>query len=594
VHEADAANKAKSQFLANMSHEIRTPMNAVIGLIYVLEQGQLNAEQATTLSRIKVASRQLLAIIDDVLDLSKIEAGEMRVEQTSFDLRALVEDVTALMSVQAEAEAKGIALRVASAELPPALVGDPTRLRQVLINLLGNAIKFTEQGHVSLQVKARGRDAQGWTIAFAVEDTGVGITPDALARLFAPFVQADNSTTRRFGGTGLGLSIVRQLVALMGGEVRVQSAPGSGSRFAFGLVLPVGARENVPVVPRVSVPAGAGLRGVRVLVVDDNAINQAVAKRVLMLEGATVELADDGQQAVDRLRRAEPEIHIVLMDVQMPVMDGCDATRLVRDELGRHALPILGLTAGVSAEESRRARQAGMDDLVGKPFDPPLLVQRIRQWLEHRQVGPAVPADGDAPPPPPPPASDVEWPAVAGLDIPTAQRQLSHSLPLLRELLVRLLDRFADLPATPVAQRARRLHDLKGSAASIGARDIAARAAEAERALGHGNDAMNALEHLAAMLDGLKASASEAGLLEPPVTAPSPLGDAPDARALQDLVMMLRQNDLAALARFQDMLPGLRKRLDLATYRELKKCMEALDFDGAARALDAELAAQPH
>ena len=588
VHEADAANKAKSQFLANMSHEIRTPMNAVIGLIYVLEQGRLDAEQATTLSRIKVASRQLLAIIDDVLDLSKIEAGEMRVEQTSFDLRALVKDVTALMSVQAEA--KGIALQVPPAELPLALVGDPTRLRQVLINLLGNAIKFTEHGHVRLEVTPRGHDAQGWTIAFAVEDTGVGISPDALARLFAPFVQADNSTTRRFGGTGLGLSIVRQLEALMGGEVQVQSAQGAGSRFAFELTLPVGTRENVPVVPRISSPAGAGLRGVRVLVVDDNAINQAVAKRVLMLEGATVELADDGQQAVDRLRQAEPEIHIVLMDVQMPVMDGCDATRLIRDELGRTALPILGLTAGVSAEESSRARQAGMDDLVGKPFDPPLLVQRIRQWLEHRQVGPVA---SEADHPSPPPADDGEWPVVEGLDIPTAQRQLSHSLPLLRELLARFVDRFADLPATPVAQRARRLHDLKGSAASIGARDIAARAVEAERALGHGNDAVNALEQLATMLDRLKASAGSAGLLEPPVTAPAGPNDVPDARTLQDLVQMLRQNDLAALARFQDMVPGLKQRLADTTFRELKTCMDALDFEGAARALDAELEPQP-
>jgi PAS domain S-box-containing protein len=390
---AQSASLAKSQFLANMSHEIRTPMNAVIGLSYILGQTPLSADQASCLAKLTTAGNALRALIDDILDLSKIEAGELRLEDAPFDLPKLVREIEDLMRVPADA--KGIQLASIWCDSPPrALRGDAHRLRQVLVNLLSNAIKFTDHGSVQLRIERTGAATRGpgWErLRLTVRDSGIGIPIEQQARLFQPFAQADSSTTRRFGGTGLGLSIVRRLVSLMGGEVGLSSAPGVGSAFWAELELAV-AREPEIETPVHHAPLAKTLTGIRVLVVDDSDVNREVASRTLALQGATVSSARDGREAVELLTQTPTAFDIVLMDVQMPVMDGPDATRRIRNQLGLR-LPILALSAGTLESETELALEAGMDGFVSKPFYPAELAARIERLVRRAVPAGSVPVD---------------------------------------------------------------------------------------------------------------------------------------------------------------------------------------------------------
>ncbi|MFT7773150.1 CHASE domain-containing protein [Roseateles sp.] len=736
--DADAANAAKSEFLANMSHEIRTPMNAVIGIAHLLESTPLDAEQRQLLSKLHIAGRSLLGIINDVLDLSKIEAGEMRVELAPLSPMRLLDELEQVFAPQAHA--KGITLRIEGAEsLPPLIESDEMRLRQVLVNLLSNAIKFTATGGVVLRVASE-VDADGveW-LRWTVVDSGIGIAPEALARLFDPFVQADASTTRRFGGTGLGLAIVSNLGQLLGGQVGASSVPGQGSEFwlrtplisvapdeawpadadavievmvvddvpddlhilgqlcrALGwrttelgsgeallehiqarlsagrsmpdallvdwqmpgmdgvmalesiarqvgverlpamlvvsahersrieaqdndglvdsvLSKPVtsselfnavnhsvsrhtGSTERVVCSTRIGAVDAQWLQGLRVLLVDDSEINLEVGKRLLEREGARVHTAQDGQQAVDVLRADAQQFDAVLMDVQMPVLDGYAATARIRGELGLTILPVLALTAGALDEERRRAEAAGMTDFLTKPLDPAALVRALRRAIEHAR-GKPLPL---APPSPPPDvqAPVPDWPHIQGIDTAAVVQRLNGN----RELFLRMLQRLLrDFPADKLAsswpdalqtQRdglAAQMHKLRGASGTLGANDVYELSGSAEDLLRtSGSDAS-----LPAVMESLCQALQRLALACEPHLRPSDRGTVPtghmpipsklDPADIEVLLDSLRQQDLAAVETIRRLAPALSAHWGEETVARLQEAVSELDF---ANALD--------
>ena len=375
---ADAASAAKSEFLAHMSHEIRTPLNGVLGLVQLLEREPLAEQQRTMVARLLSAGESLLCIVNDILDLSKIEAGQLTIEPQPYDLGPLLAKLKDLFAPRAAA--KGVALRLTSQVdgLGPVAV-DGQRLEQVLGNLLGNALKFTAQGGVELRVLTQACTPATVSVRFEVADTGIGIDPATLATLFSPFTQGGNHISRRYGGTGLGLAISKRLVELMGGTIGAESQPGQGSRFWVELDLP---RSIVTTAGAAPDPAAVAPRvvGLRVLVVDDSEINREVVKQALELEGVVVTLAEEGHQALTLLRQQPDAYDAVLMDVQMPDLDGLAATRLIRTELGLTDLPIIALTAGVLPHQRQEALAAGMNDVLSKPVKFPEMMALLGKW----------------------------------------------------------------------------------------------------------------------------------------------------------------------------------------------------------------------
>ena len=732
--QAEAASAAKSMFLANMSHEIRTPMNAVIGVAHLLADTPLSDDQRRLLGKLQLAGRSLLSVINDVLDLAKIEAGELQVESEAFDPRQLLRELDSLFGDQARA--KQLAWSVQGAEqLPPQLLGDAQRLSQVLSNLLSNAIKFTAAGAVSLHAECTATtEGTEKRLRFTVSDSGIGIATEQQAQLFQPFIQAEASTTRRFGGTGLGLSIVKHLVERMGGEVRLHSELGRGSQFvvelpcreaqtgaaastgtsrisvllveddpiqreqlqaqceAFGwgveavadaarfvdrlqtlaradaalpdvllvdwhlgdgadglsalaqlqtllpaarlpaallvtqdqraalgsqgqpglvdavLLKPVNPSTlfdavNEAVVRRsgtaahlLDMPArrrlgGGLLPGARLLVIDDSDINLEVARRMLEREGAEVVCEDRAQPGLQRLRAGEV-FDAVLMDVQMPEMDGLQATRELRERLQLRALPVIALTAGALSEERRRALDAGMDDFLTKPLDPDALVRTLRRHIEAQRGAP-LPVQGldidNALPP--------DWPLIDGIDGQATARRLGGDAALFRRLLGKLLAMHGPAWVSSVAslspdQAAASLHKLRGSAGLLGAQAVQELAAEGEQRLRQGDSQSGLTALLGSLAKSLSALHESAApwLAQAMDTATdagtAPLTDGPERYAA--LLDLLRQQDLGAGDLTKRLRPWFRAQgLSAEEVAAIEAHVDELEFEEALRLLEA-------
>ncbi|WP_051711099.1 ATP-binding protein [Andreprevotia chitinilytica] len=580
---AEEATKAKSMFLANMSHEIRTPMNAVIGMAHLALQTRLAPKQRDYISKIHYAGLTLLGLINDILDFSKIEAGKLDIERVDFLLDDVIANVIAVSAHKADD--KGLHLNVQlQSELPRHLRGDPLRLGQVLINLVNNAVKFTEQGRVDVVV-----DCAEWLgarvrLRFAVHDTGIGMTSEQITQLFGAFTQADGSTTRKYGGTGLGLSISKRLAEMMSGSLWVDSTPGKGSTFGFTAVFEV---SDLPaLVDSQDMPENSrpNLEGLRVLLAEDNEINQQIACELLENVGIQVMAANNGREAVDALLARPDGFDAVVMDMQMPGLDGLSATREIRSDPRFAGLPIIAMTAHAMVEERERCLEAGMQDHIAKPVEPEHLYATLARWTGRTgrvSVPDAIRAK-----------SALE---ITGIDTNAGLRRVAGQtqlyLRLLRDFAIGQADA-ADtieqlLAADDQATAERHAHTLKGVAGNIGAKGIQAAAAELEQAMREQRPTALLLAVLRAQLTACVAAIATA--IEPAQTVMAPAVDVDAAQlhgVLDELMTLLSAFDGTAADVFDANTALLHAALSPQLFAALKRAISRYEFDKARALLE--------
>jgi PAS domain S-box-containing protein len=595
---AETANRAKSAFLANMSHEIRTPMNAILGLAHLLRRGSPTPAQADQLAKIESAGDHLLSIINDVLDLSKIEAGRLELEEKDFNLGILLDNVYSMIADQARA--KGLAVEVDPQLVPLWLRGDATRVRQALLNFAGNAVKFTDSGFVALRALLLDESADGILVRFEVEDTGIGISPVEQGHLFKAFEQADVSTTRKYGGTGLGLAISQRLARLMGGDAGVDSTFGQGSTFWFTARL----RRGQGIMPALAIAATdevadaeVTLRryaGQRILLVDDVDMNREVAQMLLQQTGLLVDIAENGRQAVDQARAHA--YALILMDVQMPVMDGLEATRAIHALPGHELTPVLAMTANAFDEDRRACLEAGMVDFIPKPVDPDVFHKTLLKWMGRRAgftPEAALVAGNDvaneSPAAPAGPVGGGDWP---GLDIERGLgiwRKADIYCKFLRKFAVDYADACHLITRAVVANdrstAAALAHKMKGAAANLALVDVARLSAECDRTLKAGEAVDVLLGQLQQALDTAIASiAGYAPALEVASGSPVPLDDESRARVAATLVELLRVLDADNPDGAEPLLNELAAALPGELLQSVGMMLNDFDFRGAEAA----------
>lgn len=592
---AEASNHSKSNFIAAISHEIRTPLNAIIGMSYALGQSKLDNGQLEQLGSIESASRSLMVLINDILDLAKLEAGKIITESSPFSLRQLLGDIDELFAPQARAKGLEFSMRLLQESFPAILEGDARRIRVMLTDLIGNAIKFTQTGGIAVDLEIIQRNDALITLRFNVSDTGIGIAPEAMSTLFQPFSQVLNPTNRPHEGSGLGLSLVKQVAEHLGGQAGARSKPGEGSTFWFELPLsictgyPSSETNRFGDFLEAEQRGNCPLRGVRVLVADDSESNLQVAQQLLKHEGAQTTLCDSGEAALLELSASATPYDILLIDIKMPGIDGCETARRLREEFDRETLPILALTADATQAQREHAIAAGMNDILTKPIDPIQLIRCIRQYAKQTQCNApeATQKGGEAD------TLGDEWPDIAGIDVPAVKDRLAGNLGLFRDLTKRLIIEFEglleELEAAVASGKAgvvsKILHRLRGQASNLGAMSLAEEVSRLEMANSQALQfkledlapARAQLEKLTQALAGWHATQRHLADPEKYVTI--------DTKTLSTLKAQLAQRKPSALRTLRAHSIGLRSLLGDTAFDSLEAAVSAFDFTRAAQLL---------